>query len=458
VNPRTAASLVLAALVSVGLVACVDGADGIGGIGGIGDDGDGDDDGGGAGVVEDPGCVGPLGAPQDPSTLTECCPDVGGAHCVSDIPAELQAVAAECDGGGYCVPDPFISTGGVFTPLSCASIGGAGVCLSLCIPAVAEQAPLLPQDVCGATEKCVPCISPLDDLPTGACEIAFSCPGTGEGGAPGHDPGPACDDPATCEYDLETTCMGQPVADPAAFAACPSAVCGSGGHCVPASLLPADQVDLLADCDATAKCVPDALIETGGLFTPPTCASVGGAEGRCLSACLPDVAGQAALLPTDICQTDERCVPCFDPFDGTDTGACTLSCDAGPTQPPKTFAKCCEDKGGGTCLPIRLVGAEAAEQLDAEECQEDLEQAGSVCVPDALYQAHSQGELFNPMPCETGFFAQLGGASEEGACLPDCIPEVGNTFGVAQTDCEDGWGCVPCTDQNGEDTGACQPQ
>lgn len=420
----------------------------------------GGDQGGGDGAepettLPDPGCEGPLGAPVDPETLPACCPEHGRAHCVADVPDELESTAAACDGGGFCVPDVFIETGGVFTPQACDSLGGPGVCLSLCIPLVAENAPLLPQDVCASDEKCVPCISPLDGLETGACAIGFSC----DAGTPDGPPSaPPCDDPATCAYDLDTTCAGQPAADPALFPACPASLCGGGGHCVPSTLVPADQAELLADCDASSKCVPDALIETGGLFTPPSCDSVGGFEGRCLSTCLPDVAAQIDLLPSEGCAASERCVPCFDPISGDDTGACTLSCDAGPVEPAQTFPKCCAEKGGGTCIPAATVGAESAAQLDAEECEEDLGQPGSVCVPDAIYAAHSSGELYQPSPCETGFLTQLAGASEEGACLPECIPEVDGTFGLSQTDCEDGFKCVPCIDQNGDDTGACQPQ
>lgn len=408
--------------------------------------------------LPDPGCEGPLGAPVDPATLPACCPDHGGAHCVADIPPELASAASPCDGGGYCVPDVFIETGGVFTPRSCASLGGEpGVCLSACIPAVAENLNLLPLDVCAENERCAPCINPIDQTVTGACDIAFSCDGDPPDGS-GPEPTPPCDDPATCEYDLETTCAGQPAADPTAFPACPVEVCAGGGHCVPTAAVPADQAALLADCDASTKCVPDALIETAGLFSPATCDSVGGAEGRCLSGCLPDVAAQGTMLPQDVCAASERCVPCYDPFDGTETGACALSCDAGPTEPPKTFAKCCAEKGGGTCLPVALVGEESAAQLDDEECTEDLEQEGTVCVPDVIYQAHAQGQLYQPAACETGFFVQLFGASEEGACLPECIPEVDGAPFVGQEDCPEGFACVPCVDQNGEPTGACDPQ
>ena len=128
------------------------------------------------------GCEGPLGKPVAPSTLPSCCPDhPGKAHCVSTakIPASLQTQVGKCDDPATsCVPDTFISTGGVFTPKTCTAFGAEGRCMSPCIPAVADKAAVLKQDVCDDGELCVPCISPLDKKPTGACTVAGKCVGT----------------------------------------------------------------------------------------------------------------------------------------------------------------------------------------------------------------------------------------------------------------------------------------
>ena len=108
----------------------------------------------------------------------------------------------------------------------------------------------------------------------------------------------------------------------------------------------------LADCPAPntgSKCVPDDFIRTGGDYVPPTCSSVAGAEGRCLSKALPEVKSQATLLPRATCDADELCVPCFNPLDRSDTGACHLSCDPGPTNGPTGLPACCD--GRGTCVP-----------------------------------------------------------------------------------------------------------
>src|SRR5688500_17785380 len=124
-------------------------------------------------------CVGPLGAPVPPSQLASmsaCCAagEQGDAHCLADtrVPDALKQQLATCDTGGYCVPDAFLLSGGAEPPATCTAFGGQGVCLSRCIPEVAKNAGLLKPDTCtGADELCVPCISPLDNMPTGACDL-----------------------------------------------------------------------------------------------------------------------------------------------------------------------------------------------------------------------------------------------------------------------------------------------
>ena len=40
---------------------------------------------------------------------------------------------------------------------------------------------------------------------------------------------------------------------------------------------------------------------------------IAGAEGRCLSTCLPAIASEAELLPQSVCPTGTRCAPCYNP-------------------------------------------------------------------------------------------------------------------------------------------------
>ncbi|HUH00697.1 MAG TPA: hypothetical protein VML75_01805 [Kofleriaceae bacterium] len=381
-------------------------------------------------------CEGPLGPAQDPEALTACCTDfVGNAHCLDDsvVPEGLRDFLGSCDGGGYCVPDKFIETGGVFTPKTCASIGGAaGVCLSACVPQVEEVYGLLPDDICDIDEKCVPCVSPIDNLPTGACDIKYECGDPDPFGGTS-DPGGGAE--ASCPHE------GPPVIDPATLPACTT--CG-GGHCLGNALVPADVADRLAACDATSKCVPDELIASAGNAIPETCASVADLEGRCLSRCLPEVEAQAALLPQSTCPATHLCAPCFDPLTGDDTGACRLSCDPGPAGGPETLPACCG--GEGTCVPPAAAGADA-DRLGQDECPEDL-----LCAPNVFIEG-----MFVPQECTTGFISLLLGPEyEEGRCLPECLPDVDN-FLIGRDGCEEGYKCAPCLNPlTGEPSGACE--
>lgn len=383
-----------------------------------------------------PECDGPLGAPRNPADLTACCDDwVGGAHCLGAdvVPTDLHDFLGECAGGGYCVPDPFIETGGVYTPPTCVSLSGAeGRCLSGCVPQVKDYWGILPQDVCEDAERCVPCINPIDNTETGACTIAYSC----EGGPGGGDGG---DDPATAACPHE----GPPVIDPSTLPAC-----APGAHCLPDALVPAEMAERLARCpDNQSMCVPDELIAAGGNFIPPTCESVAGAEGRCLSTALPEVSEQAALLPQSTCTADHLCVPCFSPLDSTETGACRLSCDPGPSEGPTQLPACCD--GRGTCVPAEAAG-ENADRLGEDTCAEDQ---GLLCAPNVFLSGD-----FAPATCETGFIQVLFGEDyAEGRCLPECLPDVDN-FLIGQDGCEEGFKCAPCLNPlTGEPSGACDP-
>ena len=137
---------------------------------------------------------------------------------------------------------------------------------------------------------------------------------------------------------------------------------------VPASLVPEDLRDQLATCTG-GFCTPDKFIESAGQGLPESCRSIAGVEGRCLSQCLPEVAGQP-LLPRGGCDADERCVPCYDPTSGSPTmatGACGIaSCDMPAEDPvvltcpwtgppvinPNVLPSCSPTCGGAHCLRI----------------------------------------------------------------------------------------------------------
>lgn len=394
-----------------------------------------------AGVAGDGGeeaCEGPLGKPMsqsEVSAMTACCQaEAGAAHCLDDgrVPSELQPFVAKCDSGGYCIPDNFLATGASEPPQTCMAFGGSGVCLSRCIPQVAENAGLLRKETCtGADELCVPCISPLDNMPTGACDLLelATCVGEGGGGGGGGSV-TSCDDPNTCNY--EPNCPA--VIDPSALTSC-----GPDAHCLDAALItdPAQSSRLAKCTDQSKLCVPDIFIKTGGKFTAPSCTSVGGAEGRCLSRVLPDVKAQEALLPQDTCAASERCTPCYDPITGMSTGACTLSCDTGPTKAPVTFAQCCDARAH--CVPSSAIPDAQEDNLDQDSCADT-----NLCVPDQIL-------LNQAIPTCSANSLILGNYT--GVCLSDCFSFGIQGIALARGTCQSNYKCAPCT-QNGQPTGA----
>jgi hypothetical protein len=388
------------------------------------------------GAAIDPGaCEGPLGKPVDPSTLAGCCEAYPGkAACfpMEKVPAELKTVVGKCADGAACIPNDFLRTGGVFKPKTCKSLGGPGVCLSRCIPMVEEKAALLPWDVCDEeSERCVPCINPLDKKETGACKIEGRCAGEDAGPA---DTEPVDTGPPKCPHE------GPPVIEPATFPACQCA----DAHCLPSAVVPAEMASKLTDCTAGGgKCVPDTLIASGGQFIPKTCKSVGGNEGRCLSTCLPDIQAQAAMLPQDTCGASEKCAPCWNPLDGTETGACKLSCDPGATTAYKPLPKCCGSRG--TCVPKSAVPADAAKQLKTDGCPET---EPMLCAPDAFLK-----KTWVRRDCDA---RTLLGDAGKGVCMPECINGLGFPL-LKGSGCGDGEKCAPCLNPlTKAPTGACE--
>jgi hypothetical protein len=318
------------------------------------------------------------------------------------------------------------------------------VTLPLACAVGAETAPPKPGGGDGASDVETSGVTQSSSSASGAGGASGSASGSGptsaaSGPSTGAGPGGTGGD---CPHE------GPPVIEPSSLPACPTSVCASGGHCVPTAVVPMDQVAKLADCDAKNKCVPDLFIATGGDFIPPSCKSLIQAEGRCLSKCVPEVAAQASLLPQSTCAQGELCVPCYNPQDGKSTGACELSCDPGPIEPPKTLPKCCNGKG--TCVPASAVPADKQKNLDGDGCPPG---DNLLCAPDVFVK--DQG--WKPPKCETSLVSSFFGADyKPGACLPDCLKAVDN-FLIQQDGCADGFKCAPCLKPPfGQPSGACE--
>jgi hypothetical protein len=112
------------------------------------------------------------GDPAVPSELLQVCAHCPDARCVPNfaVTDEMRSQLLACDELSTCVPELYIETNGRFTLDHCTSVDGAeGRCMSLCSIDVANQADVLPQDVCHDGWLCAPCVDPDTGASTGAC-------------------------------------------------------------------------------------------------------------------------------------------------------------------------------------------------------------------------------------------------------------------------------------------------
>ena len=193
--------------------------------------------------------------------------------------------------------------------------------------------------------------------------------------------------------------------------------------------------------------MPDVFIEAGGNFIPPTCASLDGAEGRCLNDAIPQVAAEASQLTQSTCAVFEKCVPCFSPIDGTKTGACNLSCDPGPTKPIVLFPSCCSENGKdeGRCVPTPIIPT--AEQSQPRLGQLHVEDGPLRAERDAEHRRVQAADLHAPRASSSGNYT--------GVCLSKCLSFGIQGIALAQGTCDDIHTCAPCTNPlSGKPTGA----
>lgn len=344
-----------------------------------------------------PGDSGPR---EDAHTFQVCCG--GKGHCLpSEFVPETQREGLaqdDCQAAQLCAPQT--STSGAAAK-SCSSVSGAeGRCLPSCLPLVAAQ-PGLPRSFCEEQERCAPCFDPFTGADTGACRL------------PG-DPGP------TAPAVRLTSC------------------CDDAGYCLPTDQVPESQRAQLqqSECAEAELCTPQKFIQS---VAAQSCSSIAGSEGRCMPTCLPLVASQLDQLPVSSCGADERCAPCFDPFAGQATGACSGPGDPGPTKPPQTFADCCllEDAARGRCVPPELIPSEKRSLLSVDICEQ-----GELCLPSGL------------TPPKTSLPACSAAQTGAGACVPACLLDSSQFATTDQATCEAWERCFPCS-VAGKPTGVC---
>lgn len=382
----------------------------------------------------------------DPTTLAACACAAGGkARCAPKdrLPDTLTAHLEDCDNtAGSCVPDTIIASRGA--PLGeCKAAGKPGRCLSLCVPKVSENLEYLTrgdEDACPEDERCIPCVDPLTGDATGICSIesieegSITCRASGTAAAgSGVDIKPG--ETVSCPFDPAKSTPG----DPARFPAC-----GTGGRCLENALVPADIATRLDSCPAEGGkpglCLPEIYVTEKGKHLPTTCSSFAGIEGRCFSNVFKDVQEQSDILQQDVCKADERCVPCFNPSSGKETGACkTVSCDA-PKKTAVVLEECCNRKGAnrGKCVPSKDIPADYQSRLKQFECD-----SGSLCAPSDQIDTDAK-----TVPCSSD--------GDPGVCVSDCI-DIGFFEGIfvgRSGSCRTDQNCIPCAGPLGRPTGA----
>jgi hypothetical protein len=224
-------------------------------------------------------------------------------------------------------------------------------------------------------------------------------------------------------------------------------------------------------CSADFLCAPtpSALADAGSLGVYAPCRSTLGAtgavdlEGRCLPKCFVEGNPQAGQLKQDGCATaDFVCAPCYNPIDGSLTGACSQNPKGdAPKEAAKVFKACGRvgDAGGpelGLCIPKAVITASGdtrASILKQHECA-----STDLCVPSLI--AQNTKSCF--VHCTITDATVSSVAGKEGACVPafvafDAAPQAISL--LTKETCQTGEVCAPCNNPLGTPpgpSGACQ--
>jgi len=229
---------------------------------------------------------------------------------------------------------------------------------------------------------------------------------------------------------------------------CCTTAIGKVGKCVKeSSITDATQKAAFGydSCSKSAglKCAPDPAqlptAEQNGVYAECT-ATLGddGLEGRCLPKCFVAGVGAAAQLKQDGCQSaDLVCAPCYNPIDGTDTGACKQKAGDAPKKPaPTAYKKCGGDLG--ICVPASLV-TDPVQKSALERAFEGMSSGcdgTDLCAP--VLKAKDQAACFTKCPSVAGL---------AGACVPEyLVPAAQRDLIRSATGCGTGELCAPCQD------------
>jgi hypothetical protein len=183
----------------------------------------------------------------------------------------------------------------------------------------------------------------------------------------------------------------------------------------------------LATCDDGDVCVPDKVLEADGAKLQSCTFYINGSPGICMSSVVPQIAQNAGALHQEGCDPDEKCIPCINPIDKSDTHVCDPQgvhaddCSAGDSAPKQI--PCCA--GNGVCMDPDAAPEGSRDQLHKDACP-----GQKLCAPAALVNG-------TPHKCSA-----LG---IDGVCLDLCFAAMlKGTGGVIRGDCGPTELCLPC--------------
>ena len=213
--------------------------------------------------------------------------------------------------------------------------------------------------------------------------------------------------------------------------------CGDGkGHCYASAKTGITQ---LPECaDSAEVCIPDKVLEANGGKLTACKFFIGDKPGVCMSTMVKDIAAHQNELQQDVCDADERCAPCINPIDGTDTHVCDAigvyetDCKGGPGAQQQA---CCH--GQGVCI-----NSDAAPEDQRDDLLRDICRGGKVCAPAALVDG-------NPERCHA--------LALSGVCIDLCFAKMlGPSTPVLRGDCGPTSVCLPCVIGSGQGVPGCE--
>jgi hypothetical protein len=207
--------------------------------------------------------------------------------------------------------------------------------------------------------------------------------------------------------------------------------CGDGkGHCYDKTKVPIPD-DQAVPCDGGGPddiCVPDKMLFADGKALTKCKFALNDSAGACVSLMFKLVSENKDILTQDACDPDERCAPCVNPLDGSQTHLCDDG--IGPHQDAciggqgADLAACCH--GSGVCMTEEGAPPDQRANMQQEMCPDK-----HLCAPASLAPGGK------PVTCDV-----LG---ISGVCLDLCFASMFQaTTQITRSSCGPTEVCMPC--------------